>query len=221
MKLIINFLAISFCSLLLMSCGNTMATLSNGKQIDKRLAGEWAGSEKDEQLEGMTKEWVMTRNNDGTFVLDFTFHKDGESQKSMETGNWWIQDGKFFEAHTESGMTDTYTYQVIDKNHIKFKSESMSMEMNNNSYEFIDTRKDSANKGKSVKDGSSFEKAIKVKSVPDEYQYVKENCTDCTMQSQSLSENKGKMYDIFSLKKADGTEVKYYFDITSFYGKMF
>jgi hypothetical protein len=221
MKLIKNYIAVILCSLLLTSCGNTIKTLSNGKQIDNRLAGEWAGSEKDEQIEGMQKEWLMTRNNDGTFILDFTFHKDGETQKNIETGTWWIQDGKFFEAHSESGMTDIYNYQVIDKNHIKFKSEEISIDMNKDSYEFIDTRKSSSNDNRSVKDGSSFEKAIKVKSVPDEYKYVKANCIDCKMQSQSVTEYKGKMYDILSLKKTDGTEVQYYFDISSFYGKMF
>ncbi len=219
MKLI-TLLQLAFVGLLLMSC-SALTTISNGKQIDKRLVGAWEGSEKNEQMEGMTKEWIMTRNNDGTFVLDFTFYQDGERRKNVETGNWWVQDGKFYEAHTESGMTDTYTYQVLDKDHIKFKSDMMSMEMNKDSYEFIDTRKTSALEGKSIKDGSSYEKAIKVKSVPDEYKFAKENCTDCTMQSQSLSEKNGKMYDVLSLKKPDGTEVRYYFDITSFYGKMF
>ncbi|WP_379965504.1 hypothetical protein [Epilithonimonas sp. UC225_85] len=219
MKLITNYIAIIFCSIILISCGNTISTLSNGKQIDSRLAGEWTGSETDNQIEGMKKEWVMTRNNDGTFVLDFTFTKDGETNKTIETGNWWIQDGKFYEAHSESGLTDIYTYQVLDKNQIKFKSVNISIGMNKESYEFIDTRKASAKVGNSTKDGSSYEKAIKVKSVADEYKYVKEHCEGCQMGSQSLSEYKGKMYDVLHLKKSDGSDVSYYFDINSFYGK--
>jgi len=149
MKLI-TLLQLAFVGLLLMSC-SALTTVSNGKQIDKRLVGTWEGSEKNEQMEGMTKEWIMTRSSDGTFVLDFTFYQDGERHKNVETGNWWVQDGKFYESHTESGMTDTYTYQVLDKDHIKFKSDMMSMEMNKDSYEFIDTRKISAPESKSIK----------------------------------------------------------------------
>lgn len=219
MKLIINYVAVIFCSLFLISCGNTFSTLSNGKQIDSRLAGEWAGSETDKQIAGMTKEWIMTRKSDGTFVLDFTFTQDGETNKNKETGNWWVQDGKFFEEHSESGMADIYTYEVLDKNRIKFKAVHNSMDMNTESYEFIDTRKVSAKGNNSLKDGSSFDKAIKVKSVAEEYKYVKEHCVGCQLGSQALSENKGKMYDILHLKKSDGTDVSYYFDINSFYGK--
>ena len=219
MKLITNYIAVLLCSIFLISCSSTMSTLPNGKQVDSRLAGEWAGSEADKQLEGMTKEWVMTRNNDGTFILDFTFTQDGETNKNVETGTWWIQDGKFYEAHSESGMTDIYTYNVLDKNHIKFKAVHNSMEMNTESYEFIDTRKGTAKESNSARDGSSFEKAIKVKSVQEEYKFVKENCKDCQMKSQALSENNKKPFDILTLKKSDGSEVTYYFDISSFYGK--
>lgn len=219
MKLITNYIAVIFCSLFLISCGTTATTLSNGKQIDKRLAGEWAGSETDKQIEGMQKKWVMTRNTDGTFVLDFTFTQDGETNKNIETGTWWIQDGKFYEAHSESGMTDIYTYDVLDKNHIKFRAVKSSMDMNTDSYEFIDTRKIDAKESNSARDGSSFEKAIKVKSVADEYKFVKENCQGCEMGSQSLSEHKGKMYDVLHLKKSDGSTVSFYFDINSFFGK--
>lgn len=209
-------------SILFLSLGSMKAqlkSLSNGKQIDKRLTGEWAGSESDNQLEGMQKSWVMTRKNDGTFMLDFTFRKDGQEHNSIETGNWWIQDGKFYEAHKESGMTDIYTYQILDKNRIKFSSVDISIEMNKEAYEFIDTRKTSEKKSNAVKDGSSFEKAIKVKSVSEEYKFARENCKDCQIISQSLLEHNGKKYDALDLKKSDGSEITYYFDINSFYGK--
>lgn len=141
MKLITNYITVLLCSIFLISCGSKASTLPNGKQIDPRLAGVWAGSEADKQMEGMTKEWVMTRNTDGTFVLDFTFTQDGNTNKNVETGTWWIHDGKFYEAHSESGMTDIYTYDVLANDHIKFKAVHNSMDMNTESYEFIDTRK--------------------------------------------------------------------------------
>ncbi len=65
----------------------------------------------------------------------------------------------------------------------------------------------------------SFDSAIKVNSVDEEYKYVKEHCQDCKFIGQSLRENKGKYYDILELEKANGEKVSYYFNITSFYGK--
>ena len=83
----------------------------------------------------------MTRNADGTFVLDFVFTQNGRSQETQETGNWWVEGNKFYEFHEESGKTDIYTYSVLNENQIKFKSQTISIDMNNDSYEFIDTRK--------------------------------------------------------------------------------
>ncbi|WP_298427242.1 hypothetical protein [uncultured Kordia sp.] len=69
------------------------------------------------------------------------------------------------------------------------------------------------------KDGSSVENAIKVKSVPEEYAYVKKACQGCQLLGQALIFEDKKPYDVLKLKKPDGTEVSYYFDISSFYGK--
>ncbi|MDR2206457.1 MAG: hypothetical protein LBE36_09945 [Flavobacteriaceae bacterium] len=131
---------VTIISLVMISCGS-MKTLSNGKQIDNRLIGIWTGFESDKQIESMSKKWEMTRNDDGTFVLDFKYTQDGKTFNSIETGNWWIENGKFYEFHEESGGTDVYEYTVIDKNHIKFKSVNISIDMNVDSYEFIDSRK--------------------------------------------------------------------------------
>lgn len=71
----------------------------------------------------------------------------------------------------------------------------------------------------STKDGSSVKNAIVVKSIPEEYAYVKKACKGCQLLGQALIFEKKKPYDILKLKKPDGTEVSYYFDISSFYGK--
>lgn len=71
----------------------------------------------------------------------------------------------------------------------------------------------------SLKDGSSVKNAIKVKSIPEEYAYVKKACKGCQLLGQALIFKDKKPYDILNLKKPDGTEVSYYFDISSFYGK--
>ena len=38
-----------------LSCSGTFSTLPDGKQIDNRLVGEWAGSEENNQMEGVKK----------------------------------------------------------------------------------------------------------------------------------------------------------------------
>jgi len=71
------------------------------------------------------------------------------------------------------------------------------------------------------RDGSSYEKAIIVKSIEQEYEYIKEVCTNCQLLGQSLVKYKNKPYDIIEVKKPDGEVVKYYFDISKFFGKSF
>ena len=131
--------AVSFCFLL--SCSNKLITLENGRKIDSKLVGTWVGSEKDKQMEGLEKSWEMIRYSDGTFVLDFKITIEGETNSTLEKGNWWVEKGLFYEFHQVSGKTDIYNYKILDDDRIKFLSKHMSMEMNNEIYEFIDTRK--------------------------------------------------------------------------------
>ncbi|MEN8139271.1 MAG: hypothetical protein ABFR62_12645 [Bacteroidota bacterium] len=77
----------------------------------------------------------------------------------------------------------------------------------------------SATLGSAERDGSSFEKAIIVSSVSEEYEYVRKDCHNCNMLRQSLVFEKKKPYDILTLEKPDGEQVDYYFDISKFYGK--
>ena len=69
------------------------------------------------------------------------------------------------------------------------------------------------------RDGSSFEKAIIVMNIDQEYEYLRKVCSDCQLLQQSLISNNKKFYDVIKLKKANGKEVSYYFDISKFYGK--
>ena len=70
-------------------------------------------------------------------------------------------------------------------------------------------------------DGSSFQQAIVVKSISEEYEYVKNDCSDCRVIGQSLVFEKKKPYDILKVQNSDGDIVSYYFDISKFYGKGF
>jgi len=73
----------------------------------------------------------------------------------------------------------------------------------------------------SERDGSSFEKAVIVNSITEEYEYAKKACQGCQLLGQSLNQHKGKPYDILRYKNAKGEEVAYYFDISKFFGKGF
>ena len=124
------------------SCTSTknLSTLNNGKQIDKRLVGIWTGSEKDNQIEGLSKEWKMTRTFDGNFSLEFKVTQNGKVRNSTEDGQWWIENGLFHEMHFVSQKTDIYEYKVLNSDQIKFKVKSFGVAHENEEYEFIDTR---------------------------------------------------------------------------------
>ena len=114
MKKILNSgLVVMLMTFFVVSCSTQYKTLENGMKIDNRLVGVWSGSEKDQQIDGVEKKWDMTRNADGTFVLDFAFTQNGRTQETQETGNWWVKGNKFYEYHEESGKTDVYTYSVF------------------------------------------------------------------------------------------------------------
>ena len=70
-----------------------------------------------------------------------------------------------------------------------------------------------------VRDGSSFEKAFKVKDIGEEYEISRKLCPACQLNGQALMSKKNKPYDVLSFTKPDGEKVSYYFDISSFYGK--
>jgi hypothetical protein len=70
------------------------------------------------------------------------------------------------------------------------------------------------------REGSSIENAIVVKSVSEEYAYVKKVCPECKIKKQELISREKKHYDVLYFNKS-GTEVVYYFDINSFFGKLF
>ncbi len=133
---------VSILLITLTSCGTKRHFVKNenGKIIDKRLVGVWTGNESGNIIEGMSSEWKMTRNLDGTFALEVKATLNGEIIEGTEKGNWWVENGLFHEYHDVSGGTDIYQYNVLNKEQIKFKVEKMSIPLVNNEYEFIDTK---------------------------------------------------------------------------------
>jgi len=80
---------------------------------------------------------------------------------------------------------------------------------------------DNVHKTTSASKGSSFETAIKVNSIPEEYEYIRKVCSSCKHKGQALVFNNKKPYDIITVVDNTGTEMNYYFDISSFFGKGF
>lgn len=202
------------------SSASNIITLKNGSQIDKRLVGNFTGSETGQQYKDVTKSWDALRMDDGKFIIDF--NADGE--KFRESGTWLIKDGKYYETHND-GKTDVYNYEVLDNDHVKFTMLHTDLQkFNIENYTFVDTRKPYNEAPKTAyknekSDEAPIKDAIVVKSVKEEYEYIRKNCAGCVFQSQSLIEKGGKHYDALRVKMQDGTEKTYYFDINSFYGK--
>jgi hypothetical protein len=206
-------------SLVFTSCLTTK-TITNGKQIDKRLVGIWQGSEKDQQVLGIEKKWEMNRKKNGTFSIIFTTIQEGKTDKFIEKGNWWVEGNIFFEYHKNSGKKDTYKFTILNEEQVKFEIIYTDFDFAEPNYSFIDTKVSNSNSKKVKRDGLTPETAIKVKSVSEEYEYIRENCQNCQLLSQSLIEYNGKRFDKITLKNSDGKEVSFFFDINSFFGKM-
>lgn len=107
-------------------------------KIDQKLVGTWKGSETDQQVEGMTKYWVLSRFADGTFSMMFTTSQNCEINSHVETGQWWIQNGEYHELHYISGNTDVYTYSFPTENTVKYKV--LDSKIVGETYEFTDTK---------------------------------------------------------------------------------
>jgi hypothetical protein len=126
-------------------CGSLLAqnTDTTKRKIDQRLVGSWSGSDLGHQQKGVNMYWLQSRNPDGTFVsLIIAIDKKGKVENIAEKGKWWVENDVFYELHFVSGDTDTYTYEVLDEEHIKFKLKSTALNMANSNYEFVDTKVD-------------------------------------------------------------------------------
>ena len=68
-------------------------------------------------------------------------------------------------------------------------------------------------------DGSSFEKAVNVKSIDEEYNLIAEHYPGSKFLGQALVFNAKKPFDRLSIELPDGSKKDVYFDISSFFGK--
>lgn len=214
-------ISLSFISLFFSSYATSQETtiVTNDKQIDNRLIGVWKGSESDKQKADLKKEWVMERNSDGTFTLNFKTIYKGKKDELVESGNWWVNGNTFYEYHTNSDKTDTYEYTMLNDEQVKFKMLSTEVDFNDENYTFIDTKISKEIPKNPINDGLSLETALKVNSIKEEYVFARKNCENCQMLGQALLHHNGKSYDKLMLKNAKGEEIVFFFDISSFFGK--
>ncbi|QTV04787.1 hypothetical protein [Faecalibacter bovis] len=113
-------------------------TFGQKKEYDKKLIGCFKGSEQNKQVDGISKYWISCRFEKGLSVLNFiTIDEDGDVEQFTENGNWWTNDGKYYEYHKTSNLTDIYTYQTLKNGDIAFKAIKIIGE-DNNTYEFVD-----------------------------------------------------------------------------------
>jgi hypothetical protein len=69
------------------------------------------------------------------------------------------------------------------------------------------------------RDGSSPERAIRVRSIAEEYRWIQDNLPTHRLACQGLLQHAGRMYDLLTLRSEMGDEREVYFDISDFYGK--
>jgi flagellar biosynthesis regulator FlbT len=111
------------------------------KSIDPKLVGCWKGSEVGQQKKGVSKYWISCRFENGTTTLLFvTLNKNGEVIQKTENGKWWVENGKYYEFHTVSRMTDVYEYEIVE-NAVNFKAIEL-MGKKNPDYSFFDFKID-------------------------------------------------------------------------------
>lgn len=108
---------------------------------DPKLIGTWKGSEKNNQIDGVSKNWIMIRKSNGTYKIKFsTKDEEGNSQSFEEKGKWWTSGNQLFEQYEGSDKPAVYTYKILDDKTIHFKMITSDTEFNNNNYEFIDIK---------------------------------------------------------------------------------
>jgi|SRR5688572_15665038 hypothetical protein len=71
------------------------------------------------------------------------------------------------------------------------------------------------------RDGSTVEKAIPVKSVGAEYDWIKKTYPGSQVTQQALINKGKKHYDLLTFTTSSGETKQVYFDISSFFGKGF
>ena len=71
------------------------------------------------------------------------------------------------------------------------------------------------------RDGMTFEKAIVVNSIKEEYKWIEAKYPGSRVEGQALIRKNGKPYDVLTFVTKEGEKKEAHFDISSFFGKGF
>jgi len=115
---------------------------NDDKKIKKKIIGTWSGSEEGNQIKGVTKYWIQERKKNGTFILMYTAITDCKAVNLVEKGKWWIKDGLFYEKTDTNNDPDVYEVKILEDGKIHFKAKVLTIEFDNEEYEFTETREE-------------------------------------------------------------------------------
>jgi hypothetical protein len=115
---------------------------SDDDKLKNKLIGSWSGSEEGYQIKGVTKYWVQERKKNGTLILMYTAITECKAINLVERGKWWIKDGLFYEVMDGSDKPDIYEVKILEDGKIHFKAKVLTIEFENEAYEFTETREE-------------------------------------------------------------------------------
>lgn len=116
----------------------SVSIFSQKKNFDPKIMGCYKGLDEGLQIENVSRYWISCRLDKGKSILLFiTKWEDGNITQHTENGQWWTKDGKYYEFHKDSGLTDIYNYEVLENGNIKFNSIEI-IGKKDDTYSFID-----------------------------------------------------------------------------------
>jgi hypothetical protein len=74
-------------------------------------------------------------------------------------------------------------------------------------------------RGGRSRDGSSPQRAVVVRSIAEEYEWMRQNCRGFRPVHQALRQIDGKPFDVLTWRNDRGEERTAYFDISAFFGR--
>lgn len=112
------------------SCSTTKKFAKTDPDIPAFI-GNWIG---ESRIDNSLNTWIQKRFADGTYTILFIQIYDNEVVRNVESGKWWIENGKFYEISSNAmEKPDIYEYKIISNDQISFKSTTVD-------YQFVDKR---------------------------------------------------------------------------------
>ncbi len=127
--------------------------LPSDQELFNILCGKWKGVDKDQQIVGLARNWIVKRYKDGTYTIQFHLTVDESFKKldayqiylkdslSEEYGYWFIENGIFYETNDSlKPKKHSYNLEIITRDKIKFTTTEPKWNFDNPDYSFYDIR---------------------------------------------------------------------------------